>query len=134
MVEPFSIEEIKKYLKDEFGIELPRGKIFAEGKRVFLYTGKDLGLGGRYGIYIGNIENGFRPSTYVIELATKGFTEVSEKEAMEWMCGLDIKKDAEGFYTIIKFGKYKLGVGKPKEGRIINNLPKNRRLPLSKMK
>jgi NOL1/NOP2/fmu family ribosome biogenesis protein len=133
MVEEFSIEEVRNYLKEEFGIELPEGRIHKEEKKLFLFTGKNLDLNGRFGLYIGSVEGGFRPSIYVCQLATKGFTEVNEKEAMQWMCGLDIKKEAEGYYTIIKYGKYRLGVGKPKEGKIINNLPKNRRLPLSKM-
>ncbi len=133
MIEGFTIPEIKKYLADEFGIMLPEGRLFQEGKKVYLFTGKELGLKGMHGLYMGNVESGFRPSGYAAQLATKGFTEVDEKDAMQWMCGLDIKKHAEGYYTIIKYKGYKLGIGKPKEGRIINNLPKNRRLPLGRM-
>lgn len=131
MVEAFTIEQVKEYLKKEFGIELPEGRLYEEGKRMFLYTGRELYLNGRFGMYIGNVENGFRPGMNIIPLATKGFTEVEEKDAKQWMCGLDIKKDAKGYYTIIKYKDYLLGIGKPKEGKIINNLPKNRRLPLS---
>lgn len=126
--------EIKEYLKENFGVELPDGIMFANEKKVFLYTGKELNLEGRKGIYLGTYDKGFRPSIYSAQLATKGFTELNEKEAYQWMCGLDIQKEAEGFYTIVRFGKYFLGVGKPKENRIINNMPKNRRLPLSCLK
>ena len=133
MVEAFTIPEVERYLKDEFGIDLPKGKIIEDGKRLFLYTGKEIDLRGRFGMYIGSIESGFRPSINILYLAKKGFTEVDEKDAKQWMCGLDIKKEAKGYYTIIKYKEYILGVGKPKEGKIINNLPKNRRLPLSSM-
>jgi len=133
MVEEFSIEEVRKYLKEEFGVELPKGRITQEGKKLYLFTGTNLDLNGMFGLYIGSVESGYRPSGYVAQLATKGFTEVDEKDAMQWMCGLDIKKEASGYYTIVKYGEYKLGIGKPKEGKIINNLPKNRRLPLSSM-
>lgn len=127
---------IRGYLRREFGIELPEGRMF-EGKkdRVFLYTGEETGLEGRCGMYIGRLKRGgFRPSTNIAPLAAKGMTDVDERQAREWMCGLDIKKEAKGFYTMIRFGRYVIGVGKPKEGVIINNLPKNRRLPLSALK
>ncbi len=125
--------EIRSYLKKEFGIELPAGKMLKRGKKVFLYTGGDTGLKGREGLYIGTADKGFRPSHYVVQLATKGLAEVDERQARKWMCGLDIEKEAEGYYAVVRYGRYNLGVGKPKEGRIINNLPKNRRLPLSSM-
>jgi len=124
---------VRKHLEDEFGIVLPQGKIFANDKKVFLYTGKEMDFEGRYGLYLGSIEHPFRPSVYSSQLATKGFVEVNEKEAKEWMCGLDIKKNVEGNFVLIKFGKYILGPGKPREGKILNNLPKNRRLPLSSL-
>jgi NOL1/NOP2/fmu family ribosome biogenesis protein len=133
MVEEFSIGGAVEYMREEFGIELPAGRLFLEGKKLFLYTGKEVGLDGRYGMYLGSVENGFRPSVYACQLATKGFTDIDRKEAMTWMCGLDIKKQSTGYYSIMRHGRYILGVGKPKEGRIINNLPKNRRLPLSSL-
>ncbi len=125
--------DIRRYLEEEFGIGLPAGRMLTRGKKVFLYTGRDTGLMGREGIYIGTVDKGFRPSHYAAQLATKGLVEVGEKQARRWMCGLDIEKQAEGYYAVVRYGKYNLGIGKPKEGRIINNLPKNRRLPLSSM-
>jgi len=123
-------KRIREYLRDEFGITLPEGRMSVEGKRVFIYTGDDIDLRGRYGLYIGSIENVFRPSFAAAQLATRGFVDVDGKQASQWMCGLDIEKEAEGYYTIVRYKDYILGVGKPKDGRIINNLPKNRRLPL----
>jgi len=125
-------KRIRKYLKDEFGIALPDGRMFVEGKKVFIYTGGDIDLRGRYGLYIGSTENVFRPSFAAAQLATKGFVDVDGKQASWWMCGLDIEKEAGGYYAIVRYKEYILGVGKPKDGKIINNLPKNRRLPLGK--
>ncbi len=133
MDEEFEEGELRRHLDETYGIVLPKGRMFANGKKVFLYTGKDLPVNGRHGIYIGSIERVFRPSVYVSQLAKKNFVELDEKEAMQWMCGLDVRKKAEGYHVIIKYGKYILGVGKAKEEKIINNLPKNRRLPLSKL-
>ena len=132
--EEINFSRIIEYLKEEFGIILPRGRMFANTNKVFLYTGVDVDLEGRFGIYLGAMNKGvFRPSTYSAQLATKGIIEIEENDAKNWMCGLDIPVDAKGYYAIVKYKKYLLGVGKPKEGKIINNLPKNRRLPLSSL-
>ncbi len=140
-------EEIREYLRSEFGIDLGRGKIFRRGKRVYFFNGEDLPLVGLRGLYIGSMEREFRPSMSVVQLAKRGFVEVGEKEAKEWMCGLDLRdkrvsREGEGRaqgggkskYVIVKWDKYILGPGVlTKDGRIVNNTPKNRRLPLNKM-
>jgi NOL1/NOP2/fmu family ribosome biogenesis protein len=134
LAEEIDFEEIKEYLKNEFGIILPKGRMFANENKVFLYTGAEIDLEGRFGIYLGAMNKGiFRPSTYAAQLATKGIGDIDEKQAKNWMCGLDINVEAKGYYAIVRYKKYLLGVGKPKEGKIINNLPKNRRLPLSSL-
>ncbi len=128
-----NFDHIREYLKDKFGIELPQGRMYAKGKRVFIYTGENMDLRGRQGLYTGSMERVFRPSFAVAQLATQNFVDLDEQQAKQWMCGLDIEKEASGYYVILRYKKYILGVGKPKQGKIINNLPKNRRLPLSSM-
>ena len=134
MDECVDLSGIREYLENEFGIKLPKGRMFLNERKVFLYTGRELGFEGRYGMYLGSLDGPFRPSTYAAQLATKGIVDVDEKQANTWMCGLDIKVQAQGYYAVVRYKGYLLGVGKPKEGRIINNLPKNRRLPLSCLK
>ena len=125
---------IRNFLDREFGIKLPKGRFTFEGKYVFLFTGKDLDLTGTRGLHIGTMEtNEFRPTLDACQFATKDFVDVDEKEARRWMCGLDLDKKAEGNHVIIRSGRYILGVGKPRGGWILNNLPKNRRLPLNYM-
>ena len=125
---------IREMLEKDFGIKLPKGKFTIEGKYVFFYTGEDLPLTGTRGLHIGSMEdNGFRPSLDACQLADKEFIDVDEKEAKRWMCGLDLEKEAKGNFVILRFGRYVLGPGKPRSGRILNNLPKNRRLPLNYM-
>ena len=112
---------IREMLDKEFGIKLPKGRFTIEGKFVFFYTGEDLPLTGTRGLHIGSMEdNGFRPSLDACQLASKDFVDVDEKEA-------------KGNFVILRFGRYILGPGKPRSGRILNNLPKNRRLPLNYM-
>lgn len=125
---------IREMLERDFGIKLPKGKFSIEGKFLFFYTGEDLLLVGTRGLHIGLLEdNGFRPTLDACQLAAKGFIDVDEKEAKRWMCGLDLEKEATGNFVIMRFGRYILGPGKPRGGRILNNLPKNRRLPLNYM-
>ena len=125
---------IRSYLDKEFGIKLPKGRFTLEGKYVFLFTGEDLNLAGTRGLHIGTMETDeFRPTIDACQFATKNFVDVDEKEARRWMCGLDLDRKAEGNYVIVRFGKYVLGPGKPRGGKILNNLPKNRRLPLNYM-
>jgi len=125
---------IREELDNKWGIKLPKGRFSMEGKYVFFYTGDDLLLSGTRGLHIGSMESdGLRPTIDACQLATKGFVDVDEKEAKTWMCGLDLRKKASGDYVLIKFGPYVLGPGKPRGDWILNNLPKNRRLPLHSM-
>lgn len=125
--------QIREHLLENYGIKLPQGMMFEENQKIFLYTGVEIDLSGRRGIYIAKINKDIRPSVNITHLAKKNILDVSESDAKTWMCGLDIKGDAEGPYVMIRFDGYIIGIGKPKEGRIINNLPKNRRLPLNTM-
>jgi NOL1/NOP2/fmu family ribosome biogenesis protein len=125
---------IRKFLEEEYGIVLPKGRLTFEGKYVFLFTGENLNLTGTRGLHIGSLETSeFRPTIDACQFATKNFVDVDEKEAKRWMCGIDLEKKVSGNYAIIRFGGYILGPGKPRGGRILNSMPKNRRLPLNYM-
>lgn len=127
-------DKIKSVLEKDFGIKLPKGKFAFEGKYVFYFTGEKLPLQGTFGLHVGIIEEGgIRPTMDACQMATKGFVDVEEGDAKRWMCGLDLDKEAEGNFVIIRWGNYILGPGKPRRGKILNNLPKNRRLPLNAM-
>jgi NOL1/NOP2/fmu family ribosome biogenesis protein len=125
---------IRSELERKFGIVLPKGRFSMEGKYVFFFTGEEVQVTGTRGLHIGSMESdGLRPTIDACQLAKKNFVEVDEKEARRWMCGLDLEKEASGDYVIIRYGRYILSPGKPRGGRILNNLPKNRRLPLNSM-
>ncbi|MBO8182743.1 MAG: hypothetical protein H0Z28_08125 [Archaeoglobus sp.] len=135
-------EQIKSVLKEQFGVEMTdlaylnfkeMGK-----KRIYAYTNCE-GLILRkvsQGIYFGTIEkDGLRLSIegsfLVGPKARKNVVEVSKQEAEEWMGGNDLKiglSEEVGKYVIIKSGSYFLGCGKVKGNRIINFVPKNRRI------
>jgi len=127
---------LRESLEREFKVEFPWGRIIIKGKQVFFYTGKSLDFqNADYGLYIGVLEkDGIRPTIELCQFVEERFVEVDEREANRWMCGLDLEKDIEGDrYVILRYGRYILGAGKPRNGKILNFLPKNRRLPLRKL-
>ncbi len=138
-------KEIKKLLamiekqwgfKDELDyafLESEKGKIYIANKEIF-----DLDLSkvnvNSYGLYFAEIRNGIRlsieGSQIIGKKAAKNIVELNDKEAKEWMSGVDIDKkvDAEGF-IILKHGSDFLGTGKiTADGRILNFVPKTRRI------
>lgn len=61
--------------------------------------------------------------------ATKNVVEINHDELKQWLRGEDLEKqsDVQGF-VIIKYGNDFLGCGKIKEGKLLNFVPKARRL------
>lgn len=85
------------------------------------------------GLYIAEYKNELRLNIEGAQLigphATKNIHELSDEERKQWFMGEDltITKSYEGF-IILKHGKDYIGSGKYKEGKIINYMPKSRRL------
>lgn len=86
------------------------------------------------GLYLGEIKHSelrlsIEGSQLIGPHATKNVVELDAKELREWLRGEDLVKEvtAEGF-VIIKSGTDFVGTGKVKEGKILNFVPKARRL------
>ena len=86
------------------------------------------------GLYFGELKNGelrlsIEGSQLIGPHATKNVVELNKEELRLWLRGEDLNKPVEekGF-VIIKSGNDFVGTGKPKEGRILNFVPKARRL------
>ncbi len=64
--------------------------------------------------------------------AKKNILELTEKQTKEWFQGndLEIKTELKN-YVILKYNKDFLGTGKIKENKILNYIPKSRRLKIS---
>lgn len=61
---------------------------------------------------------------------SKRFIELTDKEAKEWLSGNDINKSlANQGYSLLKYGKDILGCGKVTGKKILNFMPKERRIP-----
>lgn len=86
------------------------------------------------GLYLGEIKHSelrlsIEGSQLIGPHATKNVVELDAKELREWLRGEDLVKEvaAEGF-VIMKSGTDFVGTGKVKEGKILNFVPKARRL------
>ncbi len=63
----------------------------------------------------------------------EGIVDVSKDDAIAWLKGDNISfESGQNRFVLIRFGKDFLGSGKLKDGMIINNIPKPRRLNVSK--
>lgn len=129
-----------KVLEDQFGIVDKVPYVLAMSEKDNVYAAdesiKELDLEElnihSVGAYIGEWRHdGFRPSIEGSKLlaAKKNVLEVDEKIARMWMYGLDIPCSEEiAGWVIIKCGDDFLGSGKFKEGKILNHVPKGRRI------
>jgi len=88
------------------------------------------------GLYIGETEHGIRLSIEGSELigpfAKKNILEIDEEQRTQWLKGIDLEnikteEKLDGF-IIIKNKEDYLGSGKYKEGKILNFVPKVRRI------
>ena len=91
------------------------------------------------GLYIAEFRNNevrlsIEGSQLIGKKAKKNIIELDEKQAREWLKGKDIEREAKeetkGF-VILKHKNDYLGSGKIKENRILNFVPKARRLNVS---
>jgi len=87
------------------------------------------------GLYIaelsdkGGIRLSIEGSQIIGPKANKNVVELNDKEARSWLKGEELIWDEEFYgFAIIKHGKDYLGTGKFKEGKILNFVPKTRRI------
>lgn len=132
-------EKVRSAVRRQFGADLPNAKYLmnSEGK-VFMFTGELPHLNyDKAGLYVGTMEqDGFRPSIEGAQLIRgRDMIELNLKETLVWMCGISLRKSVGAErYVILRHGRDILGSGKAKQDRILNYLPKNRRLPLKMMR
>lgn len=137
-------KEVKKILKEieeHFGskekldyafLKNNEGKIFLISRKFGEINTKKLRING-LGLYFGKVEkSGIRLSIEGSQLvnARKNFIEIDERQLRQWMLGKDLevgKHDIEG-YVIVKHNNDAFGCGAYKEGRLLNFVPKSRRL------
>ena len=136
------IKQVLNKIKIQFGIKeikLNLGMLRNKEGKIFLIT-KDINKVNldklrinELGLYIAKEDKGIRLSiegSYIFgKYATKNVHEIDSIDAYFWMTGEDIscKKEFKDF-VIIKYKDDYLGTGKWKENKILNFIPKERRI------
>jgi len=128
------MEDILRLLKEQFGVEKVDFNLKIMGKnRIYAYRGCFEDLEEYHsGVYFGKLErDGIRLSIegcYLLkDQIKKNVIEVDYNEMIKWLSGEDLKRKAKG-YVVLKWRDYFLGCGKGVGDRIINYVPKERRL------
>ena len=136
------IKVILNWLKEQYGInELKIDNVFLKSTKdkIYLSTKKIAELDAKnlrinlIGMYFAKEDNGVRLSIEGSQIigpkATKNIVELNEEQIKQWMRGegIEIKGDFKGF-VIIKHNNDFYGVGNYKEGKILNYVPKDRRI------
>lgn len=135
------VKKILKELKEVYGSEekldyvffkSSRDKIYVLSKKYGELNEENLRIN-NLGMYFAKIEkDGVRLSIDGAQMikAKKNVLDVAEDELEKWLQGEDLEvgeKKLKG-YVVVKFKKDVYGVGKYKEGRVINFVPKERRI------
>jgi NOL1/NOP2/fmu family ribosome biogenesis protein len=146
---PLNRKEVKRILEQinsEYGCDAKDALIdeysffISDKNKIYLMTNavKDVDLSrvrvNSFGLYFaelsyGNIRLSMEGSFIVGKIATKNILDVDNLIAREWLKGVDIEsKDEFNGFVIIRNGNDYLGCGKFKEGKILNYVPKPRRI------
>ena len=128
--------------EEQFGVKEKLPFVFAESEKNDIFamspeiTRLDLASVrmNNAGMYIGQVRHEeFRPSIEGSELlgkkSTKNILEVNKKIGKMWLYGLDIPCDEELYgWVIVKSEQDWMGSGRAKEGKVMNHVPKGRRI------
>ncbi len=136
------VKEILNKIKEIYGINELKldylfytnsdGKIFLLSKKFGDFDNKNLNINS-IGLYFANLSKGMRlsieGSQLIGNLASKNVIDINEKQLKSWLRGedLEINEDCNGF-VLIKNGNDFYGSGKIANNKILNFVPKDRRI------
>lgn len=139
------IRQVHEKLNEQFGFKKKLDYIFLENNKNRLYIAKkdfsNIELSklriSSIGLYFGEIQDkGIRLSIEGSQLigkdCVKNIFDVNEVEAKEWLRGYDIyRKINDAEFVIVRYKTDFLGCGKVTKEKILNFVPKNRRIKSS---
>jgi NOL1/NOP2/fmu family ribosome biogenesis protein len=149
MIKTLDKKQIEKNLEKMYGIKLPRGQIIQQSKeKLRIFTGdvseKELNFLSSIvnveviGLYFAfQKEKDFRLSfdaLFLAQDATKNILELNEEQFKEWISGQIIeinekqKSSLNEDYVFLKYQDNIVGCGKLAQNRILNFVPKERRI------
>lgn len=132
---------ILAFLKEHFGVNekfdlgwyLSKERLFCISRDIELINLKDFNVNAA-GLYFGEWKNdelrlSIDGSQMIGSFASKNIVELSDEELLAWLRGEDLDKKVENQgLVLILHGNDFVGCGKVKEGKILNFVPKIRRL------
>ncbi len=134
------IKNLNKQLIEQFGSEFkfkeyavfktPKNRIYIVNKEFDLIDYSKLKIN-NIGLYFMTIEkDGLRLSIdgSQIFMAKKNIIELDKNDFENWMSGKDLELEHSRGYVILKYGKNVLGCGKSLGEKILNYVPKERRV------
>lgn len=136
-------KDIVAELKENFGIEELPFLLLESGKeKIRGFTGslskEEIGQLGQIayvegiGIYLLKKEEslrlGFDATQLFSEQISKNIIDINEEQANKWLRGYDLELQATRGVVVVRYGKDFLGCGKSTGERIVNHVPKERRL------
>lgn len=128
--ENFGIEDLP-YLLIESGKEKIRGFTGSLSKEEIIQFGEIAYVEG-VGIYLLKKEEalrmGFDATQLLSAQITKNIIDISEEQAMQWLRGHDIEIQSPRGVVVVRYQGDFLGCGKSTGERIVNHVPKERRL------
>jgi len=135
------IKKILQLLNKQFGFKEDLNYVFLQNKdgKIFIINKSigNLDLNklriNSIGLYFCKLEDdGLRMSIEGSQIignqAKKNLVELNEKQIKEWIAGKDLERKGFLSYVLIKHKKDFLGCGKAKENKILNFVPKTRRI------
>lgn len=139
------LKRIKKILSEQYDIDEKLDYVFYMSQNNDLYlinndmreTNVEKLRVNMIGIYVGELKNeeirlSIEGSQIIGKLAKKNVYEVDSKLARMWMYGLDIPCDIDFGKTLVIIKNKEnldfMGSGRYKEGKILNHVPKGRRI------
>ncbi len=136
------IKEIKEIIKNQWGCDFKTDLAFllSSNNRIYVVS-RDIAkldlskLNTEViGMYFGELKDeqvrlSIEGSQLIGPIAKKNVVEINEKEYRTWLKGYDLEKetDAEG-YAIVRFKSDFIGAARIKDGKVLNFVPKNRRI------
>ncbi len=140
------LKQIKQLLKSQFDAVFdfsqyatlisPKNKIYIANKDIFTKIDLEKLKINSIGMYFAHIKNNelrlsLDGSQLVGPIAKKNIIEIDDKELKQWIQGIDLDKNissADNNFIIIKHNNDYIGCGKIMQNKILNFVPKTRRI------
>ncbi len=138
------VKEVASKMKEQWGADYMPDYVFLRNDEDIFIVDRDvfrldferLNVNS-LGLYFGEFRKGslrlsIEGSQLVGPLARRNVVELDEGETKLWLRGFDLeKKTAAAGYTLMSYKSDFMGTGRVKDGKILNFVPKNRRIRAS---